>query len=72
MTDGRIITTVCLLTDDELALLGAQFNRAWPIEQAPCFSGLLQAIDDAERDVWRSRDKQQAAACIKPTIAETF
>jgi hypothetical protein len=38
------------------------FSRAWPIDDAPCFEGLLEAIDDAEREVWRVRDKEAAGA----------
>ena len=67
---GRQITTICLVTDEELSLLGAQFSRAWPIEQTPCFPGLLQAIDDAERDMWRARECKQEleAAAMKLTV----
>lgn len=61
MSEGRIITTVCLLTDEEVSLLGANFSRAWPIDQTPCFQGLLQAIDEAERQMWHARDQQQKA-----------
>ena len=57
---NRQITTICLCTDDELQLLGQGFSRAWPIDQTPCFEGLLQAIDDAERDMWRRRDQEAA------------
>ena len=55
---NRQITTICLVTDQELQLLGQGFSRAWPIDESPCFKGLLQAIDDAERDLWRDRDGQ--------------
>lgn len=56
----RQITTVCLVTDQELKSLGAGFSRAWPIEHAPCFDGLLNAIDEAERELWRARDIEAA------------
>jgi hypothetical protein len=40
---------VGLLTQRELNLLGPSFERAWPVEEAPAFSELLRAIDDADR-----------------------
>ena len=43
------IVAVALLTEPELQGFGAAFNRAWPVEDAPCFAGLLQAIDEADR-----------------------
>ena len=49
------IVAVALLTQPELQGLGAAFDRAWPIEEAPCFTGLLQAIDEADRRLWRGR-----------------
>ncbi len=52
---GRIVA-VALLTQPELQSLGASFDRAWPIDQVPCFSGLLEAIDNADRELWRGRD----------------
>jgi hypothetical protein len=55
MNDRRIVA-VCLVTNEELGRLGASFDRAWPIDETPCFSGLLEAIDQAERELWRERD----------------
>ena len=43
------IVTVALVTEAEFQLLGEGFNRAFPVDEAPCFSGLLQAIDEADR-----------------------
>jgi len=43
------IVAVGLLTQRDLNLLGPTFERAWPIEDAPAFSELLRAIDDADR-----------------------
>ena len=43
------IVAVGLLTQRELNLLGPSFERAWPVEEAPEFSELLRAIDDADR-----------------------
>ena len=55
---ARDIVAVALLTQPELQGLGAAFGRAWPIENAPYFTGLLQAIDEADRLLWRDRDKE--------------
>lgn len=54
----RQIVAVGLLTEHELQLLGAGFSRAWPIDDTPCFQGLIQAIDEAERELWRSRNEE--------------
>lgn len=50
------IVAVGLLTRHDLTLLGPAFDRAWPVEDTPCFSQLLQAIDEADRDLRRERD----------------
>jgi hypothetical protein len=54
----RQIVAVGLLTEYELQLLGTGFSRAWPIDDTPCFQGLIQAIDEAERELWRSRNEE--------------
>ena len=61
MSDRQIVA-VGLLTAYELQLLGVGFSRAWPIDDTPCFEGLLEAIDDAEREMWRGRDEETAGA----------
>jgi hypothetical protein len=58
MTNDRI-GTIGLLTAPELASLGSLFDGAWPVDKAPCFSGLLRAIDEADRELWRERDAQR-------------
>ena len=45
------IVAVGLLTEQDLTLLGNSFTRLWPVEEKPCFEGLLDAIDLAERDL---------------------
>lgn len=55
MPANRIIA-VGLLTQSDLDQLGNQFTRAWPVNETPCFNGLLQAIDDADRELWRERN----------------
>ena len=54
------IVAVGLLTADDLARLGPSFELAWPVDHAPCFEGLLEAIDEADRAIWRARDQSQA------------
>jgi hypothetical protein len=55
------IVAVGLLTEYELGLLGHDFNRAWPIDETPCFAGLLEAIDEADRELWHERDRMTAS-----------
>jgi len=57
MADARIIA-VGLLTQRDVDLLGPTFERLWPVEETPCFSQLLAAIDNADRD--RKRDRNVA------------
>jgi hypothetical protein len=52
----RHVVAVGLLTQQDLKALGDGFERSWPVDQTPCFQGLLQAIDDADRELWRVRD----------------
>jgi hypothetical protein len=61
MTDDHIVA-VGLLTGRDLELLGPTFERLWPVDETPCFSGLLQAIDEADRELRRAdiRDVEQA------------
>jgi len=46
MTDR--IVAVGLLTRRDLDMLGPTFDRIWPVEEAPHFSELLRAIDEAD------------------------
>ena len=45
------IVAVGLLTRHDLTVLGPTFDRVWPVEEAPSFSELLRAIDDADRQL---------------------
>ena len=56
MSDQRIVA-VGLLTAQDVKTLGPTFERLWPVEETPCFSHLLQAIDEADRKLWRDRDE---------------
>ena len=50
------IVAVGLLTALDVERLGPTFGRIWPVDETPCFSGLLQAIDEADRELWRERE----------------
>ena len=50
MGDQRIIA-VGLLTARDLEVLGQGFTRIFPIDETPCFTQLLQAIDEADRQL---------------------
>jgi len=40
---------VGLLDRNDVRLLGPSFEMLWPVDRTPCFDGLLQSIDEAER-----------------------
>lgn len=52
------IVAVGLLTQADLDLLGSGFKRLWPLDEAPCFAELLQAIDEADRELARESERQ--------------
>ena len=56
MTEQHIVA-VGLLTNQDLELLGNTFKRLWPIENAPAFTELLRAIDDADAELARNNRK---------------
>jgi hypothetical protein len=58
------IVAVGLLTEADIRRLGPSFHRAFPIDEAPCFGALLQAIDEADREIWRERDRAEADSPI--------
>jgi hypothetical protein len=45
------IIAVGLLTQHDIEVLGQGFSRLWPVDETPCFTDLLQAIDDADREL---------------------
>ena len=49
--EPRKIVAVGLLTQREVDLLGNGFSRLWPVDETPCFTDLLQAIDEADREL---------------------
>jgi hypothetical protein len=50
------IVAVGLLTQRDLNILGPTFDRIWPVEDAPSFTELLRAIDEADRSL---RDEEE-------------
>jgi len=56
MSAERIIA-VGLLSESDLDRLGKSFTRLWPVDETPCFGRLLQAIDEADRELRRERDQ---------------
>ena len=70
MLNDRIVA-VGLLTQGDLALLGPAFDRAWPIDEAPCFTGLLEAIDEADRDLRRAEHRPPLRVDVRfPLVAD--
>ena len=53
------IVAVGLLTQQDLEVLGPSFSRVWPVDETPCFGEMLRAIDEADRDLRRSRDEAE-------------
>ena len=49
------VVAIALLTRREVDLLGPTFTRLWPIDDTPCFAELLDAIDEADRELRRSQ-----------------
>ena len=45
------IVAIALLTRRDIDLLGPTFTRLWPVEEAPHFLELLQAIDRADDEL---------------------
>ena len=57
MANERIVA-VGLLTQRDVELLGHGFSRLWPVDETPCFTDLLQAIDEADRDLQKHREME--------------
>lgn len=45
------IVAVGLLTQRDLNVLGPTFDRVWPVEDAPQFEELIEAIDRADEQL---------------------
>ena len=50
MAEERIIA-IGLLTQRDVDLLGSGFSRLWPVDETPCFTELVKAIDEADREL---------------------
>ncbi len=50
MPEKRIVA-IGLLTQREVELLGHGFSRLWPVDETPCFTELIKAIDEADREL---------------------
>ena len=59
MRDDRIVA-VALLTRADLQTFGEDLRKVYPAEDVPCFSELLRAIDDADREQWREEERLEA------------
>jgi hypothetical protein len=70
LSSDRIVA-VGLLTQIDLETLGSTFRRVFPVDDTPTFGGLLQAIDEADRDIWRERDRldqeSRTTRCLEPS-----
>ena len=53
------IVAVGLLTQRDLNALGPTFDRIWPVEEAPSFSELLRAIDEADTELQRTGSRPE-------------
>ncbi len=60
MAKERIVA-VALLTQAEVQRLGEKFERLWPIDDTPCFAGLIEAINAADREVRQNRARTAAS-----------
>ena len=58
MANNRIVA-VGLLTRRDLCMLGDRFERIWPVEHTPAFTGLLEAIDEADQKTRQDRQVQR-------------
>lgn len=61
MTDHKIVA-FGLLTERDLQALGPTFSRAWPVDDKPCFTQLLHAIDEADTAMRRDNVGEERSA----------
>jgi len=47
--DQAILVSIGLLDRNDARLLNPSFEQIWPLEETPCFDGLLRMIDQADR-----------------------
>ena len=58
--EPRRIVAVGLLTQRDVDVLGHGFSRLWPVDETPCFTELLQAIDDADQELRAEHQQSEA------------
>ena len=54
---GERIVAVAMLPQRQLDDFGQSLQRVWPVDETPCFGALLHLIDEADREIWRERDR---------------
>ena len=64
------MAAVGLLTKRNIDQLGSSLQQLWPVQDVPCFTGLLSAIDDADRDYWLASDEESATAASQKKSVE--
>lgn len=70
MPDRAKIVAVGLLTEQDLAVLGQGFRRAYRLDEQHDFHELLAAIDAAERRLTGAGDRLESADRVLPRRAE--
>ena len=60
LAEDRIVA-IGLLTQSEVEMLGHGFSRLWPVDETPCFTELVKAIDKADREL-----QQKASPRLEP------
>jgi hypothetical protein len=53
------VVAIGLLTQTNLTMFGSTLKKVFPINETPCFTELLRAIDEADREWWRDRDHSE-------------
>jgi hypothetical protein len=60
LAEERIVA-VGLLTQRDVELLGHGFSRLWPVDNTPCFTELIKAIDDADRQLEQDQQNKMTS-----------
>jgi hypothetical protein len=55
-----------LLTQRHVEQPESSLQQLWPVQDVPCFKGLLDAIDDADRSYWQSVDDAETSRGPSP------
>ncbi len=64
MTAKRIVA-IGLLTQRDIDVLGPTFDRLWPVDETPCFSQLLEAIDEADGRAFSGRSDTRGPPSVE-------